>query len=226
MAAPRSSLRDCGRSGPAAGARRRRGGRRCSRHPRPGWRRVEVGQDEAVVVHRKVDERDVNLVAEQRAGLIGPADPFDLDFGVLVRGVERPHQREQRLGILEKLTSGGGQLNVAARPGQRADTDVSLESANLPAEHRLGDEQALGRPAEMKFLRERREVAETSSAAARGARWSTDSRRSPDSSRPRVDAAMLARRASSAWLVPFGLHRWPGHGCCGSGGLEEQSSPE
>ena len=116
-----------------------------------------MGQVEAVVVHRKVDERDVDLVVEQRSGLIGPVDPFDLDIRVVVRGVERPHQRddriagdeadcqgdsagcgapdppprrgggcEQELGILEELTSGGSQLNVAARPGQQVDADVLL----------------------------------------------------------------------------------------------------
>jgi hypothetical protein len=37
------------------------------------------------------------MVAAQRSGLIGPIDPFDVNIGVAVRGVERSHQLDDRI---------------------------------------------------------------------------------------------------------------------------------
>ena len=131
------------------------------------------------------------MVIEERSGLVGPIDPFDVDIEVRMRGVERQHQlddrvadqeadrqsgsagrgapdplprgvgaRQQRQSVLEELTPGQGQLDVATRPDQQAGAELLLQLANLPAQHRLADRQAIGGLTEMEFLGQRDEIAQ------------------------------------------------------------------
>jgi hypothetical protein len=67
---------------------------------------------------------------------------------------------EQALGMWQERQTGGAERDPARVAAQQRRAQVSLQLADLLAEHRLGDVQALGRSGEAQLLGNRDKVAQ------------------------------------------------------------------
>ena len=67
---------------------------------------------------------------------------------------------EQRPRLLEQLLAGRSQRDAPGRAGEQVRAELLLELADLPAEHRLRDVEALRRAPEVQLFGDRDEVAQ------------------------------------------------------------------
>jgi methionyl aminopeptidase len=102
------------------------------------------------------------------------------------------HGREDGARVLEETLARWEQRHPARRPGEERGAELVFQRADLPAERRLRDVQALRRAADVSFLRDGNEIADLSEThgrsmgpAARGCKRSRSKRYWTGSARPR-----------------------------------------
>lgn len=103
------------------------------------------------------------LVADEEA---------DPQLSSLARDVSDPaptrlRDRQQERRFVAELVPGAGERDLSAASHEKLGAELLLELANLPAEHRLGDVEALRRPSEVQLLGDGDEVAEPSQVKGR-----------------------------------------------------------